>query len=521
MNNPTNLIEIEELKNRCALLEQQNAELTAKVNWYEEQFRLSQQKRFGSSSEKTNPDQLTLFNEAEFEAKPELPEPTVETITYSRRKKEKGQRETVLKDLPVETIEYHLTDEEKVCSACGNHLHVMSTEIRQEFKVIPPQVKLVKHIRHVYSCRYCEREGISTPVVTAPMPAPALPGSLASPSALAFIMSQKYVEALPLYRQEQQFQRLGIQLSRQTMANWVLEGADRWLSLLYDRMHHHLLKQEILYADETKLQVLKEPGRKAQQNSCLWLYRTGRGGPPIVLYEYQRTRAKEHPKEFLTGFKGYLHVDGYAGYNGLPNVTLVGCLAHARRKFDEALKALPPEAKNAQVVAKEGLDFCNRLFAIERELHDVTPQKRYEHRLKFSRPLMDDFLAWLKSKSPQVLPKSMLGKAIEYCLNQWPKLEAFLMDGRLEIDNNRSERSIKPFVIGRKNWLFANTPRGAKASAIIYSIIETAKENKLNPFYYLRYLFEKLPNIDTKDPVALDKLLPWSSTVPIVCRVHN
>ena len=158
-----------------------NAELTAKLNWYEEQFRLSQQKRFGSSSEKTNPDQLTLFNEAEFEAKPELPEPTVETITYSRRKKEKGQRETVLKDLPVETIEYHLTDEEKVCSACGNHLHVMSTEVRQEFKVIPPQVKLVKHIRHVYSCRYCEREGISTPVVTAPMPAPALPGSLASP----------------------------------------------------------------------------------------------------------------------------------------------------------------------------------------------------------------------------------------------------------------------------------------------------------------------------------------------------
>ena len=160
MNNPTNLIEIEELKNKCDLLEQQNAELTAKVNWYEEQFRLSQQKRFGSSSEKTNPDQLTLFNEAEFEAKPELPEPTVETITYSRRKKEKGQRETVLKDLPVETIEYHLTDE-KVCSACGNHLHEMSTEVRQEFKVIPPQVKLVKHIRHVYSCRYCEREGLA------------------------------------------------------------------------------------------------------------------------------------------------------------------------------------------------------------------------------------------------------------------------------------------------------------------------------------------------------------------------
>jgi transposase len=349
------------------------------------------------------------------------------TIKVSRRKKEKGHRETVLKDLPVETIEYRLTDAEQVCSSCGSALHEMSTEIRQELKVIPPQVKLVKHIRYVYSCRRCEQEEITTPIVTAPMPSPVLSGSLTSPSAMAFIMNQKYVEAMPLYRQEQQLARLGVQLSRQTMANWMLEGADRWLSLLYGRMYHHLLQQEILHADETKLQVLKEPGRKAKQKSYLWLYRTGRESPPIILYEYQSTRAKEHPRNFLAGFKGYLHVDGYAGYHDLPNVTLVGCLAHARRRFDEALKALPPSAKNASVVAKEGLNFCNRLFAIERELHDVTPKESYDHRLKFSRPLLDDFLAWLKSKSPQVLPKSKLGDAVQYCLNQWTKLEAFLL----------------------------------------------------------------------------------------------
>lgn len=421
----------------------------------------------------------------------------------------------------MEIIEYHLTDAEKICSACGNATHEMSTEVRHEIKVIPAQVKLVKHVRHTYSCRHCEKEGIATPIVTAPMPSSVIPGSLVSPSLMAYVMSQKYVDAMPLYRQEQQFNRLGIELSRQAMANWMIAGADRWLDFLYKRMQHHLLQQDILHADETTLQVLKEPGRKAERSSYIWLYRTGRVGPPIVLYEYQETRAREHPLRFLKGFKGYLHVDGYAGYNDLPNITLVGCFAHARRKFDEALKALPPSAKDSLVTAKEGLNFFNHLFAIERQLHDVTPKERYEKREELSRPLMEDFLAWLKFNSPLVLPKSKLGEAIKYCLNQWPKLEGFLLDGRLEIDNNRSERSIKPFVIGRKNWLFANTPKGAKSSAIIYSIIETAKENKLNPFYYLNWLFEKLPNIDTRDPASLDKLLPWSPGLPLVCRIHS
>jgi hypothetical protein len=202
----------------------------------------------------------------------------------------------------------------------------------------------------------------------------------------------------------------------------------------------------------------------------------------------------------------------------LPDVILCGCWSHARREYTDALKALPAGKGNAPVVAREGLDFCNRLFAIERDLHDLTPEERYEQRLRLSRPVLDAFAAWLKVQAPRALPKSALGGAVKYCRNQWDKLEHFLLDGRLEIDNNRSERSIKPFVIGRKNWLFSNTPRGAKASATIYSIVETAKENGLNPFQYLCYLFERLPNLGDSD---LDELLPWSDSLPDICRIHK
>ncbi|WP_017753736.1 IS66 family transposase [Calidifontibacillus oryziterrae] len=511
----------ENLQERCETLEKQVAELAGKVKWYEEQFRLSQKRQFGSSSEKTNLDQLELllFNEAEVEVS-SLNDPVTETITYHRRKKN-GQHETMLEDLPTETVEYRLSAEEQVCSCCGGKLHEMSTEVRQEIKIIPVEVKVVKHVRYVYACRHCEHDEIQTPIVTAPMPAPVFSGSLASPSSMAYVMSQKYVEGLPLYRQEKQFERLGFTLSRQTMANWMIHGADKWLSIMYDRMKEHLLKQETLHADETTLQVLHEPGRKATSTSYMWLYRTGRVGPAIVLYDYQQTRGKEHPRKFLTGFKGYLHVDGYAGYHGIPNVALVGCWAHARRKFDEALKALPVSKQSTPVAAKEGLTFCNQLFLIERDLKDSTPEERFEARIERSQPVLDAFSVWLKTQRSKVLPKSALGQAIQYCLNQWDKLVVFLKDGRLEIDNNRSERSIKPFVIGRKNWLFANTKRGAKSSATIYSIIETAEENNLNPFTYLTYLFEKLPNMDTQDQDALDQLMPWSSTIPLTCRVFK
>jgi len=510
---------IEQLNDKILIQEQQIAELNAKVKWFEEQFRLSRQKQFGASSEKTTPEQINLFNEAEDSANPKLEEATIETVTYQRRKKQVGHKEELLHDLPVEIIEYRLEEDEQICPYCQGKLHEMSTQVRQELKVIPAQVKVVKHVQYIYACRRCEKEEITTPIIKAEMPRPILPGNLASPSALAYIMDQKYTNSLPLYRQEQQFSRLGIDLSRQTMANWLLAAADPWLKIIYDRMHEHLVKRDILHADETILQVLKEPGRLAESKSYMWLYRTGRDGPAIVLYDYQTTRASKHPDNFLSGFKGYLQTDGYSGYGKLASVTLVGCLAHARRKFTDALKVLPAEQKDKAVAANIGLDYCNKLFAIERQLKDMSNQERYEKRLDLSKPLLDEFHVWLKRQRQQTLPKSTFGQAITYCLNQWDVLNTFLLDGRLEIDNNRAERSIKPFIIGRKNFLFSNTPRGARGSAIIYSIIETAKENNLKPYDYLVYLFEQLPNIDTSDQTAIDGLMPWSDDLPEECRM--
>jgi transposase len=511
---------IEKLQEENILLKQQIAELSTKVNWFEEQFRLNQHRLFGRSSEQTPATQINLFNEAETEAKPEVPEPTVEEITYKRRKR-CGHREEMLKDLPVEVVEYRLPENEQTCSCCGGPLHEMSTEVRQEIKIIPAQASVVKHVRYVYGCRHCERNEISTPIKTAPMPNPVLPGSLASPTSISYIMSQKFVEGLPLYRQEKQWERLGVEISRQTMANWMIQGSERWLRPLYERMRYHLLQKDILHADETTLQVLHEPGRATSTTSYMWLYRTGRDGPPIILFDYQTTRASKHPARFLEKFKGYLHVDGYVGYDGLSDITLVGCWAHARRKFDEALKAMPATGNADPSAAQEGLEFCNKLFAIERELHDAKPEERYKGRLEKSGPVLDAFLEWLKYQTPRALPKGATGQAIQYCRNQWGKLTAFLKDGRLELDNNRGERSIKPFVIGRKNWLFANTPKGASASAVIYSVVETAKENGLNPFAYLTYLFEQLPNVDLNDPTVIDSLLPWSTVLPDRCKVPN
>ena len=240
------------------------------------------------------------------------------------------------------------------------------------------------------------------------------------------------------------------------------------------------------------------------------------------MYEYQETRAGKHPRAFLKDFRGFLHVDGYQVYETLPNVTPVGCWAHARREFFDALSILTPlERQKAETAAAKGLDFCNKLFAIERDLENATPEERFAGRQARSQPLLLKFRIWLDDMAIQVLPKCATGKAIRYCLNQWSKLIAFMEDGRLEISNNRAERAIKPFVIGRKNWLFSTSTCGAKASATIYSLIETAKENGLNPLVYLDYLFQQLPNIDVRDPKTLDLLLPWSDPVQVKCRVPS
>lgn len=482
-------------------------QLEAKLHWFEEQFHLARHKQFGASSERSVKEQPNLFNEAEVIAEDGPAEEEIrQTIAYERKK---PGRKPIPKDLPIERIEYRLPEEEQICEACGGPMHEMSEQVRHEVKLIPAQVKMIQHARIVYGCRNCEKNGIEVPIKTANAPRPVIEKGLASPSALAYVMTMKFVDGVPLYRQEQHYARLGIVLSRGVLSNWMLKGSE-WLELIYGRMKVHLLKQEVLHADETTLQVLKEPGRPAESQSYMWLYRTGSQGPPIVLYEYQQTRSREHPRNFLKGFKGYLHADGYAGYHDIPDATLCGCWAHLRRKFDEALKGLPPKKRASGSRAKDALDRINRLFAIEQGLLRCTPEERLQIRNLKSRPIIEEFRKWLDDMLPGVLPKSLFGIAVQYGRNQWEKLVRFLEDGRIELSNNRSERSIKPFVIGRKNWLFCNTPKGAHASATIYSIIESAKENRLNPYAYLNCLFEKLPNLDSRDDATLDQLLPWN-----------
>ena len=507
-----NILEVAKLKERLEIQEKKIAELEALVKYYEEQFRLYQHKKYASSSEKTHPEQLSLFDEAENEAD-NKPEPAVEEITYTRRRERKEKKED-LSDLPVETVEHKLPEEARVCPECGSEMHVMGHDTRRELEIIPAQVKVVEHVSEVYACRNCEKTATSVPIVKAPMPEPVIKGSAASPSTVAHIMTQKYVNAVPLYRQEQEFQLNGMSLSRQTMANWLIRSSEDWLEPLYGLMKSRMTLEEVLHADETTLQVLKEPGRSSRTESYMWLYRTsGSCATPIVLYEYQPTRSSAHPKAFLDGFKGYLHTDGYAGYHVLaPEVTVVGCWAHVRRKFDEAVKGAPPDVR-ANLPSQKGLDLCNELFRLEREYEKLTPQERYDERLKRSKPVADALYEWASTLG--VLAKSLLGKAVHYLLSQRPYLEKVFEDGRLELSNNRAERSIKPFVIGRKNWLFSATVKGAKASSVIYSVIETAKENGLKPFEYLKHIFKTMPNLtDGK----YESLLPWSETLPDQCR---
>ncbi len=449
-------------KSREELLDQVNRQaatieqLESKVRWFEEQFHLARHKQFGASSERSIQEQRHLFNEAEAiaEAGP-VEEAIRQTITYERKK---PGRRPIPKDLPIERIEYRLSEEEKICTACGGHLHEMSEELRHEVKLVPAQVKIVQHARFVYGCRNCEKNGIQVPIKTAKAPRPVIEKGLASPSAVAYVMTMKFVDGVPLYRQELHYARLGIDLSRGVLSNWMIKGSE-WLELIYGRLKQKLLEKDVLHADETTLQVLKEPGRPAESQSYMWLYRTGCMGPPIVLYEYQPSRSGDHPRKFLEGFKGYLHADGYAGYHNIPDVTLCGCWAHFRRKADEALKGLPTKQRRSGSRAQEMLDRINRLFAIERELKEKAPEDRLAARNLRSRPIVEELRKWLDEMALSVLPKSLFGLAVNYGRQQWPKLVRFLEDGRIDIDNNRAERSIKPFVIGRKTGCSRTLPK--------------------------------------------------------------
>jgi transposase len=520
-------------------LKAENAELKHQLNWLKEQIKLSRKQAYGASSEKSIYDfnQIPLFNEAEYFADEKEPEPKLTTVKEYRRKT-RLVTDKLPPELPVETVEYTLPEKDQICPKCNETLHRIGKEtVREELKIIPAKCVLVKHVRHSYGCRKCELNAETPTIIKASAPEPVIKGSFASPEAVAHIMVQKFIMGVPIYRQEKDFNRQGILLSRQTMSNWLIKCTEDWLVPIYDLLHKQLLKHEVLFADETELQVLREPGRTARQKSYLWVYRTGgwsqaslafrpcslgdakqpdcmgekrsSAASHIVLSEYQPGRHGKHAAAFLDGFKGYLHTDGYAGYHNLSaDIVIVGCWSHARRLYDQALKALSENSRSGSN-ALRGKQFCDELFNIERKLTDLTPDDRSKRRIELAQPVLDKYYDWLTSFSG--LGKTLFSKAVNYSVEQWKYLKNYMMDGRLELSNNRTERTIKMFVIDRKNFLFANTPRGARASAVMFSIVYTAIENGFNPYDYLVYIFKNAPNWIISDPNdCFKRLLPHS-----------
>jgi transposase len=501
---------------KIAELEAKVEELSKLVEHFKELFLLSQANRFGKSSEKlevlVDTQQLSLFDEAESVADPVFAEPELEEVLAYKRRKQKGKREQDLEGLPVETVDCTF-DSEQICPECGGAMHVCGHEIvRKELVVTPPQFKVREYRNEVVSCRHCEKNADSehpTPMLKSSVPNPVIKGGYASPELLAHIAAQKYVNAVPLYRQETDFLRNDINLSRQTMSNWIIKGADV-LFPLYGALQIYQHKETILNLDETPFEVLREPGKKAQTVSYMWVYATGKYAEhKIVLFDYKDSRKHENPKIFLGDFEGFIHSDGFQAYHNLsPLIVVVGCWTHARRKFADILKTLKAEfRKNSK--AYIAMQYFKQLAKLEVDYENLSPEERCTRRLTESKPVAEALFAWAETINAEAT--SGLGKALSYLANQRKWLMNVYLDGRLEMTNNRAERSIRPFVIGRKNWLFCNTPGGANASAIMYSIVETAKENELKPYEYLKYLFEKLPNIPASE---IDTLFPWSPELP-------
>jgi transposase len=483
----------------------EQAELIAHLREWK---RLMESQRFGSRSEKLSPEQGQLFNEAELEADQE--DEASEVAVPAHTRPGRNGRRPLPPFLPVEERIHDLPDSEKVCANDASHgLVEISRESSDQLKFIPARIEIVRHIRPKYACPQC-KDGVKI----APMPKLPIPKSLATPSLLAHIATSKYVDALPLYRQEKIFHRLGLDLKRATLASWMIKMGDLVEPLL-GRLRSEVRRGSFVQCDETLFQVLKEPGKRAQSQSYLWALRGGSCTHPLLFYEYDPSRSAEVPKRLLLGFQGHLQTDGYEGYTALgkePGIMHVGCWAHARRKFDEALRGQPrTKKKRAKRTAKESkarqaLTQIQALYRIERDLREATPEERYRARQERSRPVIEKLREWLDASLGSVPPQSLTGKAMYYLNGQWPKLVRVLDDGRIPLDTNLVENAIRPFVIGRKNWLFADTPAGARASANLYSLIETAKANRLEPGRYLAHLFEKLPAVTLPDQI--DALLP-------------
>ena len=513
--------EIQLLKEKTKELEFMNALLS-------DRLALAQRKQFGSSSEKyaEGYEQMDLFNEAEQEADPNAAEPEMEEIhpkSY-KRKKPTGKKEEDLSAFETtEVIKHKLEGNDRFCPECGTKYKVVTTETVKYLKFIPARFEVVEETTYVYACPKCG-------MMKRPQKDPSLlKGSVATPSLVAGIMNAKYVNGMPLARQERGFARYNLNLSTKTMANWIILCAKRHLQPIYDLMREEFLRGRYIHCDETRLQVIDEPEQKGTTQNWMWVYLTDEysGSPRMVLFQYERTRGGYHPAEFLGDeFRGYLTCDGYQAYHGLPEqITVTGCMAHARRRFDEALTPLKKGFTKEQLketTAYQAMARIGMLYKIEELIRNQSPEERYTERQKQSKPLLEAFFGWLHTLEGSVNRSSKIGEAVLYALNQEKYLKAYLEDGHLSIDNSAAERAIKNFAIGRRNWLFSKSIKGAEASATVYSITETALLNGLKPYDYVAYILERMKDLGPfPSKEDLQKLLPWSESIPESCRTNR
>jgi transposase len=496
-----------------------------------------QRKLFGSSCEKT----AVLNNQASEEENSEEDAAEADCIkvqSHNRIHKPKSKRADLYANLPVREVLCDVPEENRTCPDCGTAMERLGYKfVREELRIIPAKVERIQYMQEVLVCPACKSEDVTT-IIAAATPTALLVHSPASPSIVAYVIYQKYVNSIPFYRQELDWKQQCLPLPRETSSHWCIYCALEYFQPIYDRLHEYLLQREIIHADEVPCQVLHEEGKAATSTSYFWIYLSGNDGMAgIILYEYQPGRGSQYPKDFLSGFTGMLHCDGYAGYNKVENVTLVCCLAHCRRKFFEAIpkakrekrKLLDinseeamsqPDLLSKEKTAKKmlpaeiGFDYCNQLFYLERTYKELTAEERKEKRLVEEQPIWDEFWNWLDTTDP--LGGSAFEKAVNYAKNHQETLNNYLLDGRCEISNNRAERRAKSYVTGRKNFLFHDTTDGARASAIIYSLVETAKANHLNIFQYLYTLLLYMPDYKN-EPAGIEALMPWSDFIRERC----
>jgi transposase len=486
----------------------QNAEIVS----LQEQLRLFALRQYQKKSERfIDPNQPSLFNEVEAEAskEPESKSSAAdsEIEIKSHKRKARGKRIKLSDDLPKVRIEHDLSAEDKICPQHNIEMERIGEEISEQLDVIPATIQVLQNVRFKYACSCCDE----SPIKISSLPPQPIPKSNASPGLLAYIATSKYEDHLPLYRQEKIFSRFGADIDRATMARWMIKISELCQPLL-NLMLEDLLSGDILHCDETSLQVLKEPGRLAENKSYMWVLARGEPAKPLVLYNYSPTRAAYVLDGLLADYRGYLNTDGYSSYESFaskrPQVKLVGCMAHARRKFWEAEK-VGKKAGGSNLIATEGLSFIGQLYKIERDIKDISPEEKYSARQEKSKIILEKFRSWLDQKMDEVPGSVLTGQAISYTNSEWEKLNRYLEDGRLHIDNNFCENKIRPFCVGRKNWMFSDTPKGAHASAAIYSLIETAKANDIDPFDYLSLIFAELPKATTL--ADYEKLLAYNA----------